>query len=325
MTAPTHHHDRSDLPPAECHEVAAGVFAYVQPDGSWWINNTGFVVGGEQVFAIDASSTERRTRAMLEAIRSVTPRPVRTLLNTHHHGDHTNGNSLFGDAVIVGHANCRANMAGQGIGGLEAVFGDVDWGELSVVPPSVTFSEALTVHVGEIRVELKYVGTAAHTTGDVVAWLPEEGVLFSGDLLFNGGTPFVLMGSVAGSLEALGVLRSLGASTIVPGHGAVCGPELIDVVEMYLLWLQAVAQDSKAAGLAPLEAARATDLGDFAGWLDPERIVGNLHRAYMELPDAGATTDGNLRPPELGAPADVLGAFADMIAYNGGVPLSCYA
>jgi cyclase len=309
--------------------VAAGVFAYVQPDGSWWINNTGFVVGGDQVCAIDSSSTERRTRALLEAIASVTASPVRTLLNTHHHGDHTNGNCLFGDAVIVGHANCRSNMEGQRIGGLEAVFGDVDWGELSVVPPALTFRDQLILYVGDIRVELRYVGTPAHTTGDVVAWLPEEGVLFSGDLLFNGGTPFVLMGSVAGSLDALAMLRSLGASTIVPGHGAVCGPEQIDVVESYLRWLQGLAEEAKAAGATPLEAALATDLGEYAEWLDQERIVGNLHRAYMELAGDGggvARVGGSGEPSaHRGAPADLLAAFTDMIAYNGGRPLTCYA
>jgi len=345
MTAPTHQGDRGDLPPGASHEVAAGVFAYVQPDGSWWINNTGFIVGGGQVCAIDTSSTERRTRRLMGAMRSVTALPVRTVVNTHHHGDHTNGNSLFGDAVIVGHANCRSNMEGQRVGGLESVFGEVDWGELTVVPPNLTFDDRLALHIGEVRVELVYVGTSAHTTGDAVAWLPEQGVLFSGDLVFNGGTPFVLMGSVAGSLDALALLRSFAASTIVPGHGAVCGPEQIDVVESYLLWLQGVALGAKAAGLSPLEAARATDLGEYADWLDPERIVGNLHRAYMEIPDdgaedapdagaarpgaedgpdAGAARQGSERS-ERGAPADLLAAFSDMIAYNGGRHLTCHA
>ena len=320
-------HDHPELPPPWVKEVADGIFAYVQPDGSWWINNTGFIRGVRTVLSIDTCSTERRTRAYLAKVDEIVGQVPRVLVNTHHHGDHTNGNCLFGDAVILGHANCRTNMAGQRIGGLEAVFGDVEWGELSVVPPSMTFDDRLTLHVGDVRVELMYVGTAAHTTGDVVAWLPEQGVLFSGDLVFNGGTPFVLMGSVAGSLDALVMLRSLGAATIVPGHGGVCGPEHIFVVEGYLQWLQTVAREAKAAGLTPLHAARAADLGEYAEWLDPERIVGNLHRAYMEIPDDTADGSGLGAAPgaELGAPIDVLAAFADMIAYNGGRPLTCYA
>src|ERR1700721_2481610 len=98
--------------PPQTVEVADGVYAYVQPDGTWWINNTGFVTGPQGVFSIDACSTERRTRAYLAAIRQVTTAPVRTVLNTHHHGDHTFGNALFPAATIVAHERARA----EGIG-----------------------------------------------------------------------------------------------------------------------------------------------------------------------------------------------------------------
>jgi cyclase len=286
----------------------------VQPDGSWWINNTGFVVGDDSVCAVDATSTEKRMRAFQQAITNITPRPVRTLVNTHHHGDHTNGNCLLDEAVIVGHSNCRSNMADQRIGGLDVVFGQVDWGELSVVPPDLVFEDQLTLFAGDHRLELRYAGGPAHTTGDVVIWLPDEGVLFAGDLVFNGGTPFVLMGSVAGSLDALARLRALGATTVVPGHGAVCGPEIFDVVERYLRWLQELARSARAAGLTPLDAARQTDLGEWRELLDAERIVGNLHRAYQEL-------DGGPR----GGAISVADAFGDMIAFNGGRPLHCMA
>ncbi len=316
MSAPTSHghDDQERLPPPQTVEVADGVYAYVQPDGSWWINNPGFLVGAEGVTAIDASSTERRTRAFLGAIGAVTPAPVRTLVNTHHHGDHTNGNCLFAGATIVGHTNCLDNMRDQRIGGLEAVFGEVEWGDLTVATPTVTFDDHVDLHVDDLRVELHYIGTPAHTTGDVVAWIPDRGVLFAGDLVFNGGTPFVLMGSVAGSLAALERVRQFGAATIVPGHGPVCGAEQIEVVAGYLTFLQRMAADARAAGLPPLDAARQADLGDYSELLDSERLVGNLHRAYAEL-------EG--RP--LGEPVDIIAAFIDMIAFNGGKPLRCLA
>src|SRR4051795_3298556 len=220
--------------PAHTVEVAEGVFAYVQPDGSWWLNNTGFIRGDDGVLAVDATSTERRTRALLAAIKVQTAVPVRTLVNTHHHGDHTNGNCLFTDASVIGHRNCREGVRAQVIGGLEPVFGAVDWGNLEIRPPTVVFDDRLDLYAGDRRVELHYIGTPAHTTGDVVAWLPGEKVLFAGDLVFNGGTPFVLMGSVEGALDALETLRSFDATTIVPGHGPVCGPEVIDDVRGYL-------------------------------------------------------------------------------------------
>jgi len=306
--------DRGSLGPPRTVEVATGAFAYVQPDGSWWINNAGFLVGTERVTAVDTASTESRTRAFRQAVGSVSPYPVTTVVNTHHHGDHTNGNCLFPGASIIGHVRCREVMVDQRIGGLDAIFGPVEWGDLEVAPPDVTFSEGLDLWVGDRRVELRYIGAPAHTTGDVVVWLPEEKVLFAGDLLFNGGTPFALMGSIQGSLAALAAIRNLGPAVIVPGHGGVCGAEAIDSVETYLSWLTSLARDAHAAGAPPLEAARQADLGAFGEWLDPERIVGNLHRAYSEL-------DGL----PLGSPIDLAVAFGDMIAYNGGRPLRCLA
>ena len=110
------------------------------------------------------------------------------------------------------------------------------------------------------------------------------------------------------------MIKPLGAETIVPGHGAVAGPELIDRVLGYLRFVKASAQAGYDAGLSPLDTARELDLGQYSELLDTERIVGNMHRAYSEL--AGEP---------LGAQIDVTAALSDMVAYNGGRPLSCYA
>ena len=301
------------LPPPHTVEVADGVFAYVQPDGSWWLNNTGFIVGDDNVIAIDATSTERRTRALLDAIRDVTTTPVRTLVNTHHHGDHTNGNCLFADATVIGHRLCRDGVLAQVIGGLDAVFGTVEWGDLTIRAPEVVFDDQLTLHIGDVRVELHHLGTPAHTTNDVVAWLPDKRVLFTGDLVFNGGTPFMLMGSVEGFLEALPRVREFDAETLVPGHGPVCDPAAIDDGERYAGFVLELAAEARDAGLSPLEAAREADLGEFDELHDRERIVGNLHRAMAEH-------EGLAR----GGAIDVPTAFGDMMIFNGG-PLRCLA
>ena len=300
----------------EVQEVSAGVYAYVQPDGTWWINNTGFLTGPQGVISIDACSTERRTRAYQAAIAAVTPAPVRTVLNTHHHGDHTFGNCLFPGAAIVAHERARAEAIAFGPP-RDLVFWDgPDWGELSLDPPFVTFTDQIAVHAGDLRADVRYVGTAAHTTNDSIVWIPDRSVLFCGDLIFNGGTPFLLMGSVTGAIDVLEqMLRPLGAQTIVPGHGPVFhddGP--IDATLDYLRFVLDVAGQAVAAEVPPLDAARDTDLGRFADWPDAERIVGNLHRACAEL-----------RGAPRGAPVDIVAALGDMVAYNGGAPLSCLA
>ena len=102
----------------------------------------------------------------------------------------------------------------------------------------------------------------------------------------------------------------------MPGHGPVAGPELIDEVLGYLRFVRDLAAQGRDAGVAPLELARGTDLGRYAEWSDRERIVGNLHRAYADL----------AVPVEArGGPIDFPGALADMVAYNGGRPLTCLA
>jgi cyclase len=311
MSAPHHDHDHPDLPPPAVEEVADGVYAYVQLDGSWGLNNSGFLVGRDGVTVIDTCFTERRTRALIDTIASVTPLPLRTLVNTHHHGDHTHGNYLMPSATIIGHDLCREEMVASGhiAAGL---FPGVEWGQLEVAPPFVCFEQRLDVYVDDRKVELDFVGPA-HTTNDVIAWLPQPRVLFAGDLVFNGGTPFVVMGSVAGSLAALERLRQLGPAVIVPGHGSVCGLTAIDEQVAYLRFIQEVARRGFDAGLSPLDLAFATDLGGFAELSDPERLVGNLYRAYSEL-----------RGEALGHPIDPQ-AYADMITFNGGEPLRCWA
>ena len=183
------------------------------------------------------------------------------LVNTHQHGDHTNGNCLMPDATIIGHPLCREAIIAAGILRPDGLWEPVDWGELEPAPPFVTFEHRLDLFVDDLLVELRHFGTPAHTTNDVVAWLPEQRVLFTGDLVFNGGTPFVLMGSVAGSLVALDCIAELEPAVIVPGHGEVCGPEVVDVAGEYLRFLQQIAAAGTDAGLTPLEAAREADLG----------------------------------------------------------------
>src|ERR1700722_3598465 len=297
-------------------QVSPGIYAYLQPEGTWWIKNAGFLLGPQGVVSIDTCSTRRRTEAFVRAIGSVTSAPVRAVVNTHHHGDHTFGNCLFPNAAIIAHERTRAEAIAFGPPGKLPFWDGPDWGELALDPPFVTYADQLTVHAGDLQAQVRHVGTAAHTTNDSIVWIPERSVLFCGDLIFNGGTPFLLMGSVSGAIEVLeNVIAPLNAKVIVPGHGPVFedfGP--MQATLDYLRFVTATAADGRRAGLRPLDAARQVDLGQFAQWPDAERLVGNLHRAYAELDGA---------PP--GAAIDVVAALTDMVTFNGGVPLTCRA
>lgn len=305
-------HTSDDLPPPATEELAPGVFAFVQLDGSWGLNNTGFITGADHVLAIDTCFTVRRTRALLEAVRGrAGDRDIRTLVNTHHHGDHTFGNFLVENATIIGHEKCRESVLREGLAA-HRLFPGVDWGEITLAPPTVTFTDRLDLWVDDLRIELIFVGPA-HTTNDIVAWIPDKKLLFSGDVVFNGGAPFALAGSIGGWLDALDVIRGLGAETIVPGHGAICGPAVIDDIGAYLRLVQDAAKRGFDADIEPLEVARALDVGRFAEWLDGERLAANIHRAYSEL---RGEPRGTPLPPA---------AIADMIALNDGHPPRCLA
>jgi cyclase len=294
-------------------EVADGVYAYVQGDGGWCLNNAGLVVGsGGHSLLVDTVATERRARDLrAQALRLAGAAP-RALVNTHFHGDHTFGNHLFPEAVVIAHEQTRAMMDLAGLH-LTSLWPEVSWGELELALPDVTYRDRMTLHIGGVPAELLHMGPAAHTTNDTAVWLPEQRVLFAGDLLMSGTTPFCLMGSVTGSLAAMDRLRALGAETVVPGHGPVGGPELIDANEAYFRWLEESAGRGRAAGLTPRQLAAELDGGPFAALLDAERLVPNLHRAYAELDGAAP-----------GHPLDVGALFQEMAEFHGSLP-ACHA
>ncbi|MGI8792678.1 MAG: MBL fold metallo-hydrolase [Acidimicrobiales bacterium] len=303
--------NRDNLPPPSVEEVAEGVYAYVQPDGSWWINNTGFLAGSRAATVIDLCSTEARTRAFLDAVAEVANGPVQTVVNTHAHGDHTHGNCLtLPGATIVGHQRARESIQQMGVGGplLDAIWPGVEWGTLEAAPPVLTFTDRVTLWVDDTEVQLIHLGPA-HTDNDVIAWLPATRVLFAGDLVFNGGHPNNVGGSIPGTIAALDALEALAPSVIVPGHGGICDVAVLDEQRGYCRWIESVAADAVRSSVTPLEAARSTDLGDYAGWLDTERVAGNLHRAMGEI---------------TGDEVNVAAAFGDMVELNGG-PLRCLA
>jgi cyclase len=304
----------AEIPPPQVQEVSDGIFAYIQLDGSWYLNNAGAIIGKNAVTVVDTTSTEARARALHASLRRITDKPASVLINTHSHGDHTYGNFMFApETAIIAHERCREDVIAAGPARRSAMVPSVEFGDCPLTPPFVTFQDRMNVYVDDLKVELIYVAPA-HTTSDIIAWIPERKLLFSGDIIFNGGTPFALMGSVAGWLETLDLLESLGAETIVPGHGSVCGPEVIEDIRDYLHWIQQLAKQGSEAGIEPLELARQTDLGRFSTLHDVERIVPNLHRAYAEL-----------RGEPRGARMDLGKMIGEMLEYNGGQPLRCFA
>lgn len=297
-------------PVLETRRPAPGVFAYLQPDGGWCLNNAGLVVGDDgRGLLVDTFATAARTGRLRRAVLREVPAGPRMLVNTHFHGDHTFGNSAFPEALVIGHERTRRAMAEHGLH-LTGLWPEVCWGDIDLVLPQLTFRQELTVHLGGVRVEVFHLGPAAHTTDDTVVWLPGPRVLFTGDVVMSGVTPFCVMGSVSGSLAALERLAGLDPVTVVPGHGPMGGPELIEANAGYFRWIQELAAHGHTAGRSPLETAVRTGRHRYAHWVDPERLLPNLHRAYAELQGAGS-----------GDPLDIGAIFTEMARYHGGPPV----
>lgn len=290
-------------------EVAPSVYAWVQPDGSWWVNNAGAISGLAGTCIVDTCATDVRTANFLAAVRRATDdAPLRWAVNTHEHGDHTYGNSLLPEScALIGHEVMRTQLLADPL--LEEcppAWSPVpNWGAVTRRVPSITTTSELVVHDGSRRIELRHPGFVAHTRGDLVAWLPDERVLFTGDLLFSGLTPLVFAGSVHGALRTLDWLADFGPEVVVPGHGPLISGGALSTVlaehERYYRFILELAQ--RAEGRTALEVATDVDLGEFAHWADPERVVLNLHRALAEAQ---------------GRELDVFAAVVDAGIWNGG-------
>jgi glyoxylase-like metal-dependent hydrolase (beta-lactamase superfamily II) len=138
------------------------------------------------------------------------------------------------------------------------------------------------VEVGGRRIDVLNLGPA-HTAADSVVHVPDAGVLFGGDLLFIGCTPIVWAGPIANWVAACDAMIALDAPTVVPGHGPVTDPDGIRAVRGYLVHVAEQAEAAYRRGLSWAEAADTIDLGEYATWLDAERVVVNVYQRYREL------------------------------------------
>lgn len=293
-------------------EIGRGLYAYLQPDGSWGWSNAGLVVDGDRSLLVDTLFDLRLTREMLDAMRRAEPRAaarIGTLVNTHANGDHCYGNALATGAEIVASARAAEEMKhlpAAVLGGLvkslgaddsplgrfvRRAFGPFAFDEVGETAlPTRTFERALPLRVGDRAVELIEVGPA-HTRGDVIVHVPDARAVYTGDILFVEGTPIVWEGPVSNWIAACDRILALDADVIVPGHGPITDRRGAEAVRAYLSYVAREARARCEAGMDAAAAARDIPLGEFADWGDAERIVVNVDTIYRELGAASAGGD----------------------------------
>ena len=296
--------DSSLGPPFVARRIASGVYAVLGDTGrgSEGRSNAGFIVTSEGVVVVDALASPRQGEALLRTIRSVTARPIRWLILTHHHPDHTFGAVVFrrAGAKVVAHPDARtlASEAGPDalvadwvrVVGLDAMRG-FEFADSADRP--VTGSD--TLRLGGRSIVVTHPG-AAHTAGDLVVWLPQERVLFAGDLLVEDGVTMVVDGSARALRRSLDFIDSLGARVVVPGHGAIppSPGALVTWTRIYITDLetdmrraveQGVPMQRALATLPPADENRPVSLN--SRWRrNAARVYVEEEHAYMGLEDS---------------------------------------
>mmetsp|Transcript_12481 Transcript_12481/g.37036 ORF Transcript_12481/g.37036 Transcript_12481/m.37036 type:complete len:393 (-) Transcript_12481:46-1224(-) len=299
------------------HELGRDCYCYLQPHGQWGYSNSGLVVGDSGgSLMVDTFFDLSLTRRLLQGFEPATSAaPIRSLVNTHVHADH-----VFGNQVVVEEARRRgvdleivqtaataaelaemppdfpqlfdgmrtmpAEDASAAVKFFQSCFKPFDWADVSLTPATSTFQGHRTMYVGgqrdaETKVELFELGPA-HTRGDLVCWVPHAEVLYSGDLLFIGGTPIVWHGPTSNWIKACDAMLQLEPELVVPGHGPVTDVRGIRDVKAYLEFVSTEARKRFDAGMGVVKAAKSIDLGRFAAWADPERLGVNVDTLYRE-------------------------------------------
>ncbi|MDQ1740211.1 MAG: hypothetical protein QOE53_1863 [Pseudonocardiales bacterium] len=293
---------------AGLHQVGDGCWAWLQPDGGWGRSNAGLIDGGGHSLLVDTQFDLAHTRRMLAAMAPVTDgSPIRHAVNTHGNGDHCFGNELLDPAVRIWAAPeasthlqaespqllatlMSADLGPQLSAYLRQSFGAFDFTGIRSRLPDADITADTELPVGSRTVRLLRFGPA-HTHGDVAVFDPAAGVVFAGDLLFIDGTPIMWAGPASSWIAALQRLLALDADTYVPGHGPVTDAAGVREVIEYLAHVEAGAADLHARGRTVAQAAAELDLGRFAGWGNPERLVINIDSCYRHLDPAHPAPD----------------------------------
>lgn len=290
----------------EVRELARGVWAYLQPPGTWGRGNAGLISDGSRSVLVDTLNDLASTRALLAAWAPVlSDAPAHLLANTSGDSDHCWGNQLIAAQEIAVASTPEAweelrTSAPDGLAKVaklkavlprdmrrvaHALTNGFSFKGISLTPPTHFVQSRERVPLMHRDVELIPLG-ATHTPGSMVIWVPDERVLFAGDMVLAGHAP-----SFAGSLtvwqEGLDTLRELDPAIVVPGHGLPGGPELLDETQDFLEWFDISSRAAHRSGMSASEAAAhlhaALPTSPAGPLAEGERLVLAVHRQWIAL------------------------------------------
>ncbi|MCB1483914.1 MAG: quinoprotein relay system zinc metallohydrolase 2 [Hyphomicrobiaceae bacterium] len=276
-------------------EVAPGLFVHqgayelVSPANAGDISNMSLIIGKDAVAVVDTGGSATVGRGFLAAIRAVTDKPIRYVINTHMHPDHVFGNAPFvaEKATFVAHYKMARGLAARADNYLKnnrRLIGEEEFAGSEIILPTEHVKEPRDIDLGE-RIITLVPRPTAHTDNDLTIFDKSTGTLIAGDLLFSKHIP-TLDGSIVGWLALIDVLRKEQAARVVPGHGpsSMSWPDSLDPLERYL---RSIAEDVRAMikeNKTLTEATKTAGASEKDNWLLADEFhVRNVTAAFAEL------------------------------------------
>lgn len=277
----------ADAPDFTVKNLGEGVYAAISPDRSQAGSNAGFIVGSAGVLVVDTFVDVGPAKELLADIRKITNLPIRFVVNTHYHLDHTGGNAVFAEtgATIVAHRNVRSWLRSENMKFFPDANPEQKARVESLVLPDELYSDAVDIYLGSRLAQVRYM--LGHTGGDSVVIVPDAKVVFGGDLIWQKHFPNLIDANTAEWIKTLEKLQvDHPSATFVSGHGGLATPEDVRNFHDYLVILRdnvAKAQAQGKSGQELSDFVSSQIKGKYANWGFQQFILRNIQQTAAEL------------------------------------------
>ncbi|MBI4680401.1 MAG: MBL fold metallo-hydrolase [Nitrospirae bacterium] len=267
-------------------KIVDNVYSYVDtkkssPQNSFGAN-AGIIIDRDGIVVIDTLVSAKEAKRFIKDIKAITKKPIKYVVNTHYHLDHTFGNSEFAKlgAVIISDTNDSKNLKTRGEIALKNAkdygLSEQDMKGTKIAYPALTFNDRMEIDLGDQKIEMIFIGHS-HTDGSILVYLPEKKILFAGDILFTNYHPFIADGNIEEWVKALDYIMTMDVEKIIPGHGPISSKQDIEDMKNYL-----IAFDMKAKELA----AKSNDV---------EYIVAEIKKSLPPRPEGDNLIPWNIQ------------------------------
>jgi len=281
------------IPATQVKKVNDRIYALLGPmelpskaNQGYMVNST-LILGETSAILIDTGFTDEIGAHLAAVVAKLTKKPVKAIINTHHHGDHSFGNAAFPGAKVISSEMCRKLLIegeGEWLGIIQGALGR-KLPNTRAVPATEVYASKTKTDITLDGVKLTFwVPEAAHTAGDMMIWLPEDRVLVGGDITVNQITPNFRDANVKLWIATLGEVQAMPAKTIIPGHGPLMTPADVGKLHQRMARLYAGIEAGYKAGLSDGEIRKKLDLAEWKPLHHyEEQMGGNINKAYLEI------------------------------------------